>query len=569
MKLARHDIANNLAASVLCALVTWGAAQPPRAQACGGFFCSSGSTVNQAAERILFAQDADGRVTMIVEIAYTGPAHEFAWILPVPGEPKIGVSSGVVFQRLQAATNPSYTLNMRVEGECKTEGGLFARSASGGGGFADAGASYDEEGGPGVDVRAEGTVGPYDYVLIAVSDAVALDDPAQLAIDWLMDNGYDVAATGPDVLRPYLEDGLNLLAFRLTKGSGTGSIRPVQLTFEAGLPSIPIRPTAVAASEDMGVMVWVVGEGRAIPKNYKHLELNETLINWFNPTSTYNQVVTMAADEAMGQGFVTEFAGPGEDLADGVYGMLEHETWGQLDPSHYSEGSALYRDARELLFGWDGLDQAVAQALSVSGALPYTADELATCAECLLTSAQVTPRVMHDAIFESMIKPVRDAAELLRSAPRVTRLYTTMSASEMTVDPVFDLNEDLPDYSNLHTADWVIECDSSVTMDEANWRIELESGDLRGSVSSGWPIDLQDAPASQRIVQLGSRGAGQVVLDNTQEIAAVVKRNNARYPSPGCACSVPAPASSPRRVPGLATLLLLGLCAVRALRRRA
>jgi MYXO-CTERM domain-containing protein len=566
MERTPHHISRTLATAVLCALAAWSAAQPPRARACGGFFCSSGGPVNQAAERILFAQDADGRVTMIVEIAYTGPSHEFAWILPVPGEPLIGVSSSVVFQRLQAATNPSYTLNMRVEGECRSEtqslGGRGFANASGDPGGGD---DFDE----GVDVRAQGTVGPYDYVLIAVTDAAALDDPAQLAIDWLGDNGYDVAATGPEVLRPYLDDGLNLLAFRLTKGSGTGSIRPVQLTFESGLPSIPIRPTAVAATEDMGVMVWVVGDGRAIPKNYKHLELNEALINWFNPGSTYNDVVTMAADEAMGQGFVTEYAGPGDDLADGVYGRSDRDSWNRLSVDSFSTGSELFGEARDSFFGWDGFDQAVVKALAASGAPAPTADELATCPECLLDDAQVTPTVMHDAIFDSVIEPVQVAAELLTSAPRVTRLYTTMSASEMTLDPVFDLNDDLPDYSNVHTADWVIECRPSITMDEATWRIELESGDVRGKVSAGWPIDLQDAPASQRIVQLGTRGAGEVVLDNTKEISAAVKRSNARYPSPGCGCSVPGPADGSRHTAGLAALLLLGLCATRVLRRRA
>jgi hypothetical protein len=32
---------------------------PRTAQACGGFFCSSASPVNQAAERIIFAQNDD------------------------------------------------------------------------------------------------------------------------------------------------------------------------------------------------------------------------------------------------------------------------------------------------------------------------------------------------------------------------------------------------------------------------------------------------------------------------------------------------------------------------------
>ena len=52
--------------------------------------------------------------------------------------------------------------------------------------------------------------------------------------------------------------------------------------------------------------------------------------------------------------------------------------------------------------------------------------------------------------------------ELLASRPYVTRLYTTLSAPEMDLDPLFDFNPDLPNVSNVHTARRVIECHRSV-----------------------------------------------------------------------------------------------------------
>jgi hypothetical protein len=33
------------------------------------------------------------------------------------------------------------------------------------------------------------------------------------------------------------------------------------------------------------VLVWVAGESRAVTRNYKTLELNDALINWWNPGS--------------------------------------------------------------------------------------------------------------------------------------------------------------------------------------------------------------------------------------------------------------------------------------------
>jgi hypothetical protein len=54
------------------------------AGACGDFFCSF-APMNQVSERILFVDRGDS-VTAHVQIAYTGEAADFAWILPVPSQ---------------------------------------------------------------------------------------------------------------------------------------------------------------------------------------------------------------------------------------------------------------------------------------------------------------------------------------------------------------------------------------------------------------------------------------------------------------------------------------------------
>ena len=67
---------------------------PAPALACGGFFCNPAAPVLQAAERIVFAIDRDaGEVEMHVQITYTGPSEDFAWIVPVPRAPEIGLST--------------------------------------------------------------------------------------------------------------------------------------------------------------------------------------------------------------------------------------------------------------------------------------------------------------------------------------------------------------------------------------------------------------------------------------------------------------------------------------------
>ncbi|HVJ18530.1 MAG TPA: DUF2330 domain-containing protein, partial [Polyangiaceae bacterium] len=93
-----------------------GSAVTPAASACGGFFCSQTQTVNQAAERIVFAHNGDGTVTAVIEIMYQGPSESFSWLLPISSVPESGeiaVASKISFDRLQAATNPQYFLNTR------------------------------------------------------------------------------------------------------------------------------------------------------------------------------------------------------------------------------------------------------------------------------------------------------------------------------------------------------------------------------------------------------------------------------------------------------------------------
>src|SRR5688572_11011353 len=87
--------------------------------ACGGFFCDQGQPVNQAAERIIFSENGDGTVTAVIQILYEGPSENFSWLLPIASVPEgddIAVASNLAFTRLQAATNPAYNLNTRIEG---------------------------------------------------------------------------------------------------------------------------------------------------------------------------------------------------------------------------------------------------------------------------------------------------------------------------------------------------------------------------------------------------------------------------------------------------------------------
>ena len=516
-----------LGALALTALLT-----PSPARACGGFFCSATNPVNQAAERIIFAKNNDATVTAVIEIQYQGPSTSFSWLLPISSVPmgdQIAVASNVAFQRLQQATNPQYNLTLRVEGTCDERsldrGG--GKSANGVPGLNLGGSAPDASHG-GVTVEASGIVGSFEWTVISLD--AKLPNPADAAVQWLGDNGYDVPTGAPGLLGPYLEDGLYLLALRLKKGADVGSIRPIVLTYDAEKPMIPIKLTAVAANDDMGVLAWLLGDARAVPQNYNALELNEARINWFSASGNYNQVVSEAADDAGGQGFVTEQAGPTSALANVVWSQSDEDAWKRVQDAAGSDIS-LYNQARDSFWQFDGFWEVVAEHATLPQGT--TVEQLKQCPYC--TQNLETDSAFLSALEANVIQPVKLVQDLIQAHPQITRLYTTMAAAEMTVDPLFTFNRDLQAVNNVHTAERVIECSAGYYQDEAPWRIELPHGGvIRGTPADVgiWPVSFASQPANRLIMRQGETGAGRVLEDNSDEITADLADYSASVKAP-------------------------------------
>jgi len=513
---------------VMAAVWAAGLCSPATAQACGGLFCNPAQPVNQAAEGIIFADNGDGTTTAVIQIQYQGPAANFSWLLPISSVPKsdadIGIASNVALQRLQTVTNPSYTLTVRVEGTCRESGGGSGCGAAAADGAA-APRSFGSEGDfvpPQVVVEASGVVGAFEWSVISLDKTVA--DPAQTAEEWLKTNGYSVPSGAPALLRPYLEQGLFLLALRLSKGADTGSIRPIVLTYAGTQPSIPIKLTAVAANNDMGVLTWVLGKSRAVPLNYLSLELNEARINWFNAASSYNSLVIDAANDAGGQGFVTELAGATTPLANQIWTVADEANRGTLQRAASSTATAFFQTALQLFGQWDGFWDATGAALSPTSA--HDLQAIKFCPTCYTIELSPADYLMQ--LDKLVFEPVKRVQHLIDAHPRVTRLYTTLSPDEMTLDPLFGFNADLPAVSNQHTAERVIACNPSVYQSEAPWHIQLpQGGAVWGDTTGNWPTELGTLTPNRVIARFSESGEGKVIEDNS----AAIKTELARYNS--------------------------------------
>ncbi|MEQ8272056.1 MAG: DUF2330 domain-containing protein [Deltaproteobacteria bacterium] len=541
--------------AALCSATALVMLAPNRADACGCFAPPDPSVpVVQAGERIVFAHE-DGMVTAHIQIQYQGDASEFGWLLPLPAVPEEGLKLGVeeLFSQIINTTQPKYRVDRITPDSCEFQfGGRLAGS------FNDSAQSPpNAEGGEKL-VVLQDSIGPYDYVVL---DASTKDE----MFDWLVENGYFIPTGTEDVVQPYIYSGAYFLALKLRKGNDVGDVQPVVLRYKADYAMIPIVLTSVAANPDMGIQVWVLGEHRAIPRNYRHTILNEEHIDWFNAGANYNDVVIAATNEATdGQSFVTEYAGSVEPMRgllnyDGRFGSYE-------EIKRITDAVEFLRYMRQRGFTFGGALTTVLQAYFPvpAGSDPFVADDFYNFPDAYLDQYkrdrpeayaeeyQFDPVELADKLWERIVVPTLDAGALFDKWPKMTRMYTTLSPDEMTRDPVFSFNPDLPDVESEHVATFTYLCDA--TQDGANNTpgiFELPDGRRFYLENTGaWTAkNRSSVPYSRRIEFLREEGPPTIEVDNSADLSSSTAGDN------GCACSASETAGN-----GLASLLaLLGL----------
>lgn len=492
-------------------LLCWGAVV---AFGCGGFFCQA-IPIDQAGEQIVFRQEGD-QVTAMVLIQYQGDAKDFSWVVPVPGIPEFAVGSDLVFPALEQATRAQFRLDIEGAPCPSPDFPLFGFPGSNGN---NANGSFDFASEDGVQILKETAVGPFDIVV------VTSDDPEAMAI-WLKENDYDLTERGSELIAPYVADGMNFVAVRLQQNQGVGDIKPLIMRYDSDQPMVPIRLTAVAAMPDMGVLVWLLGESRAVPLNYLHVEPNWTRFDWFNAFGGYAQfqdLITEAMDMAGGQGFATEYAGRDIDYVTSI-----------PNPDRYRDELARYAALEDdaafvvgvqdsFTFPQDQISEVVRRALP----LPEGTDPVAYRIESILTLVFTKEELaaardeITNEIVNNIITPLMEAIDILDDDLYMTRFYTTLSPEEMTLDPVFSFNPDLPDQPNVRRAT----LEQSCSLGTSQWDLRLGEGTGRDGElvirGVGDPFEVPptvDQPPFAFTEELSTSGQGKRVEENEFEV---------------------------------------------------
>jgi hypothetical protein len=527
---------------------------PAPAAACGGFFCNN-QAIDQSGEQILFVYNDDGTVTTVVSIQYEGPSDEFAWILPVPAEPTVGVAPQELFVRLQQTTAPRFRFDRRSEGECRNlpdcfgwfRGGLEADTAGG----PMAAPDDDAPSPPSVEVTFRGEVGPFDTAVLRSGDADALRD-------WLLDNGYLIPEAAAGELDHYVDLENYFVALRLVKDADAGEIQPITLRSANDEPCIPIRLTRIATVPDMPITAYFLAPQRVVPFNFLSVipDLDRPGL-WGFPGEdpvTYDDVVTETVDDAGGHAFVTDYAGPSSalDLERPDVTDLADET-----PKAFFE--ALFDR------GFRGDDQLLAiferfapPPEGVESQAFYNCITRRWCDEhdAYLAQLDFDGEGLAEALQEAVVEPRREVSAwfLGDGVQQLTRLYTTMSADEMDRDPTFVRSAAAPEVSNVHTADLVTECAEDYFSWTAPQRLEMPGGTVL-PVREGVRYYGSDEDFCVDVEENGFvPGASEETLREVAEMRALTPSGGAL-----CAARDPGTPGSPLVALGMLGLLGLGL----------
>lgn len=458
---------------------------PPRAAACGGFFCSS-SPIDQAGETIVYGFEDDGTLTMSVQIRYAGDDDDFAWILPVPAPPEIGIGSEALFTALEGATRPAFVTERTTRGTCREHPRCVEESSCGEvsgcgydgdyedpgwtGGYVDAGegertSAEVDAGAPsqGVTIFSRGAVGPYDTVVLGATTAAEV-------LAWLDENGYDIPSSSEPLLDSYAAAGFVFVALRLSSNATTRMLAPIVLRMPTDEACLPIRLTAIATVPDMPIRTFFLGRERVVPINYSTAEIDTADIAFWRGERSWPLEVTRAVDELGGQAFVTEYAGATPAISLELPSVLDLAA--ETDPAIFlrtltargypPEARLLELFQRHLEPPSAGLDTAY-----------YNCLVLQTTSACGEPN-RFDPVGLAEGIERDITAPRRDAHALVHRHGYLTRLFTTMSAEDMTLDPVFVTDPEQGDVDNRHVATLVTECGDAYFPEGAPQHYELD-----------------------------------------------------------------------------------------------
>jgi MYXO-CTERM domain-containing protein len=265
------------------------------AQACGG--CLAPPAENTVVEGHRMALSISKTQTVLWDqFRYTGNPTEFAWVLPIRGTTRVELANDEFFAALDATSQPIITAPTPTSrgggGGCSSSSSFSATTPG----------STDQD--P-VQVVKQEVVGPYEVVTLKSSNANALND-------WLTTRGYAIPASVKPVISAYVTEGFDFVALRLLPNQNVNAMQPVRVVTQGADATLPLRMVAAGVGAKVGIVLYVIGEGRYETANYPGVTIDATKLTWDANASrsNYTELVDGALSQGEGRGWFTEYAYP-------------------------------------------------------------------------------------------------------------------------------------------------------------------------------------------------------------------------------------------------------------------
>jgi len=229
-------------------------------------------------------------------------------------------------------------------------------------------------------------------------------------------------------------------------------------------------------------------------------------------------LVAEAANEAGGNAFATDYAGEASVMASRLYQEGQYDLnrlRATEDPANYvdellrqgfprdSQTQSLIRrhismpnevltaGVLQVVFGGDvkAYDRAQADGTLIDTAERSFYNRMSDYREWI-GSVTFSPEEMTDDIDATIVTPLRESQQLFVDNPYLTRLFTTLSANEMTIDPMFDYNPDLPDVAAVRRATARCEYPDGVDPDS----VKIQDKTIVITLSDGREIRVKPEP---------------------------------------------------------------------------
>jgi hypothetical protein len=260
------------AVTLFAALIVSSYAREPEARACGGCFQPPPrplETPSVITDHRMILTISQQESTLWDQIEYSGEPSSFAWVLPISGAVRVGLSADSVFKSLDQLTA---TTIIGPALDCPTPPPQSSSGCSSTTTVSDLSAvplAPDA----GVVVTSRAVVGPYETVQLKATDANALEA-------WLAKNGFAIPPDVKPVVDAYVAEKFDFLALRLVPGAGIQDMRPVRVTTPGANAVLPLRMVAAGTGPVIGITLWVVGEGRYEPQNFPSFRIKDEEIVW-------------------------------------------------------------------------------------------------------------------------------------------------------------------------------------------------------------------------------------------------------------------------------------------------